>query len=95
MTEYPLGTLILGIIGTITGTIALFISFWTYRKEAPHLKVSVTKCEHKLIPSSMSNSNVKTLNFWTTFQVKNLGDRGTRITDVGLTFTNAKQTLHF
>jgi hypothetical protein len=83
MSEFSNINLVLGIIGTITGAIALFISYWIYRKENPRLEMSVSKCEHDF---TLSTSQVKTISFWVTFQIKNLGDRGTSINDVGLFF---------
>jgi hypothetical protein len=85
MSEFPLETLVLGIVGTVTGAIALFISAWTYRKEAPHLKASVTECKHKITLSADAKS--KTLYFWATLLIKNRGDRGTRITDSKISFS--------
>lgn len=85
MSEFSTVNLVLGIIGTITGAIALFISYWTYRKENPRLEVSVPKCEHDF---ALSTSQIKTISFWVTFQIKNLGDRGTSINDVDLSFKN-------
>ena len=44
----------------------------------------------------MSKSQIKTVSFWVNFQVKNLGDRGTTITDVDLTFKDSlKKDDHF
>jgi hypothetical protein len=82
MSESPIG-LVLGIIGTVTGIFALFISYWTYRKAKPHLKLKVTKCVHEFM---FSRSQVKHITFWSFFQIRNLGDRGTRIREVELTF---------
>jgi hypothetical protein len=84
MSEFPLETLVLGIIGTVTGAIALFISAWTYRNEAPHLKVTVKECKHKI--TLAADATNKTLYFWVTLLIKNQGDRGTRITDANISF---------
>jgi hypothetical protein len=92
MSEFIQNTnLILGIIGTTTGTIALFISYWTYRKESPHLKINVIKCEHNF-EVSRSVPDRKTISFWTDFLIKNVGDRGTTIEDIELTFENSGKT---
>jgi hypothetical protein len=73
----------LGIIGTITGTIAIIISYWAYRKERPNLKVELVDSSHNFNPSA----NGEHINFWLKCRVKNLGDRGTRINDIGVKFT--------
>lgn len=83
--------LVLGIIGTITGVIALFISFWTLRKERPHLEVEVLECEHNF---GMSESQTM-LTFWVKFQIKNRGDRGTSINDIDLTFEDDEKEYCF
>jgi hypothetical protein len=73
--------LVLGIVGTITGSIAIIIHYWRLRRENPRLEISVLSCEHSF---TISKSNVKTVSFWVEFQAKNLGDRGTTLNDVGL-----------
>ena len=83
MSEYSNINLVLGIVGTVTGIVALFISYWTYRKENPHLKVTVSKCEHDF---TLSTSQIKSVTFWVAFQIKNIGDRGTSINDISLLF---------
>lgn len=83
MSEYPTFNLALGIIGTITGAIALVVSYVMYRREKPKLKLKIEKCEHEYVTSK---SNFKTLSFYVSFEVRNLGDRGTSINDVGLSF---------
>lgn len=75
--------LVLGIVGTITGAIALFVSYWTLRKENPKLKIRALKCEHNV---RVSTNNIKTLSFWTELQIKNVGDRGTSINDAEIEF---------
>jgi hypothetical protein len=72
--------LILGIIGTVTGSIAVVIHFWRLRKENPRIKVKVLKCEHDF------EQRRNQISFWAEFQIKNLGDRGTSINDVDLVF---------
>lgn len=83
MSEFSNFNLALGVIGTITGAIALFVSYWTYRKENPHLKVTVLKCEHAF---TLSTSQTQSLSFWVDFEIRNVGDRGTSINDIGLLF---------
>ena len=89
MSEYPTFNLLLGIIGTFTGAIALVISGINYWREKPHLKINVTKCEHDYSPS---RPNTKNLSFWVFFQLRNLGDRGTNIYDIGLSFLKNGKT---
>jgi hypothetical protein len=92
MSEFPTITLVLGLIGTVTGIIALLISYWTYRKEKPNLEVEVLSSTHNFTPTA---DNGKHINFWLKFRLKNLGDRGTRINDIGLHFrmNNAEYDL--
>jgi hypothetical protein len=85
MSEFPSIDSALGIIGTVTGIIALFISYWTLKKEKPHLKVEIEKCEH-----DYEDKN-KTLSFWSDFLIKNLGDRGTSILGIDLTFEDGEK----
>ena len=85
MSEYPTINLLLGIIGTITGLFALFISLWSYWREKPKLKMEIIKSKHNY---THNPSEKQELNLWADFQVKNLGDRGTRINDVVLSFNN-------
>lgn len=78
-----IANLVLGIVGTITGSIAIIIHYWRLRRENPRLEISVLSCEHSF---TISKSNVKTVSFWVEFQAKNFGDRGTTLNDVGLGF---------
>ena len=86
MSEYSALNFGLGIAGTVTGVIALLISYRTYSKQKPNLKVKVVKCEHNL-PALIGDSQKKDINFNAEFQIKNVGDRGTSINDVVLSFT--------
>jgi hypothetical protein len=88
MSEYSSITLVLGIVGTITGIIALCISFWTVRRESPRLKGRVLSCTHSY---SDSEKNVKMISFSLLLEIRNLGDRGTTIKDVVLSFWNSGQ----
>ena len=81
----------LSIIGAITGIIALFISYWTYRQANPRLEVTITKCKHNY----ENQSDGKQIIFWTQFQVKNFGDRGTRINDIGPLFKIGERAYNF
>ena len=76
----------LGIIAVITGIPAIFISVYNLRKEKPNLKVSVTECKHSFTPSRVVYGK-KDINFRVIFHIRNVGDRGTRISDMNLSFT--------
>ena len=84
---------LLGLIGIITGVFALLISYRTYAKQKPNLKVNSIKCEHNY---TVSTSQIRNINFWAKLQVHNIGDRGTRINDVILSFAfdGKKYQLH-
>jgi hypothetical protein len=88
MSEYPAINLVLGIIGTVTGVIGLFVSYWIYRREKPSLEIKVLKCEHDF---TVSKEQVKSISFWTDFLIKNKGDRGTTMIDMELAFEVAGQ----
>lgn len=78
-----IANLVLGIIGTVTGSIAIFIHFWRLRRESPRLEAKVLKCEHDF---TLSTSGIKSISFWAEVQIKNLGDRGTSINDMDIIF---------
>jgi hypothetical protein len=84
MSEF-LNVNLLGIIGTVTGIIALAISYRTYSKQKPNLNVKVTNCEYGI--SFDSAFHHRAINLWAKFQIKNIGDRGTSINDIVLSFT--------
>jgi len=92
MSEFSAINLVLGIIGTVTGIMALFIHVWRIRKESPRLETKVLKCEHDF---TVSKSQIKTLSFWATFQIKNLGDRGTSINDMDIIFEDNGKEYRF
>jgi len=77
---------LLGIIGTATGIAALLISYRTYSKQKPNLKIKLTKCIHDF-PNSTREPQVKDINFYANFQIKNVGDRGTKIENIVLSST--------
>jgi len=85
MNEIEVLNLVLGIIGTITGIVALSVHFLRLRRENPRLKIEVLKCEHDF------EEEKKTLSFWAELQIRNLGDRGTDILGVDLTFEDDEQ----
>jgi hypothetical protein len=91
MSEFPTINLVLGIVGTVTGIIALFISYWTSRKENPRLNVKILSCEHSF---TVSKSGIKNVSFWVKFRTKNLGDRGTTIIDVDLILDKYSEGHH-
>lgn len=72
--------LLLGIIGTVTGVLALSIHFWRLKRESPNLKIDVIKFEH------VFREEKKTLTFWAEIFIRNLGDRGTDILGIDLEF---------
>ena len=80
MSEFSEISLVLGLVGTVTGIIALFIHFWRLRRENPRIKVKVLKCEH-----SFDITHHKIF-FWAKFELRNLGDRGTSINDIDVSF---------
>lgn len=80
-----IANLALGIIGTITGSIAILIHLWRLRRETPRIKVKVLQCEHDFEPKRNQ------ISFWTKFQIKNFGDRGTSINDIDLVFISDYQ----
>ena len=97
MSEF-LSTNWLGLIGAFTGISAIIISVYTYRKENPNLKVSVTDCQHKFTFSTVQSNAVPVsqefIEFFVKFHVSNVGDRGTRINDIGLSFKVDEKEYH-
>lgn len=83
MSEFSNINIALGIIGTVTGAIALFISWWTLRKESPRLRMIVLRCEHSI---KVQTSDVRTIAFWVEVQMRNVGDRHTSVYDMSLAF---------
>ncbi|MGD0204533.1 MAG: hypothetical protein ABSC20_11600 [Candidatus Bathyarchaeia archaeon] len=81
MSEY-IGVIgvITGSIGTATGIIALIR---IYRKEKPNLKIEKVESSHNFTHNPSEKTHI---NFWAKFHVSNLGDRGTRINDIILSF---------
>jgi hypothetical protein len=84
--------LLLGIVGTITGLFALFISLWSYLREKPNLKLEIIKSKHNFTHNLIEKQR---LNLWADCQVKNLGDRGTRIRDAVCTFNHEGKSYRF
>lgn len=77
---------LLGIIGTITGIAALAISYRNYSRQRPNLKIKLRKCVHDF-PSPIRKPKNMDINFHCAFQIKNVGDRGTKIESIALSFT--------
>jgi hypothetical protein len=84
MSEYPAITLVLGIIGTLTGSFALFISFLKYYYDKPRLSVEVKRFEH-----TQSNNNPQIQNFYIVIDVKNKGNHPTTLNELELSFSVA------
>lgn len=74
--------LVLGIIGTLTGIMALILHFIRLQREKPRLKVMVNRCKH-YTPSSMKD---KVSKLRVEFQIHNIGDRGTQLSKLELSF---------
>jgi len=85
MNDVEVVSLVLGIIGTVTGIVALSLHYWKLRRETPRLKTEVLRCEHDF------EEEKKTLSFWADLQIRNLGDRGTDILGIDLAFEDDEQ----
>lgn len=85
MVDVEVVNLVLGIIGTVTGILALSAHFWRLKRESPRLKTEVLKCEHDF------EEDKKRLSFWADLQIRNLGDRGTDMLGIDLAFEDDKQ----
>jgi hypothetical protein len=83
MSEFPTFNLVLGIIGTITGVVALLVSYWTYRNAKPRLKVTLKRAEH-IIDKKLPNS----VGFTFVFTISNRGDRGTTLNEIEMSYTD-------
>jgi len=82
MNEFTITSIFAG-FGFGISLFALFISLETFLREKPRLKIEVTKCEH--------NAGA----FWATLQIRNQGDRGTRVSNVGLSFMVGTKIFRF
>jgi len=87
-----IANLVLGIVGTVTGSIAIIIHYWRLRRENPRLEVKVLECMHDF---EISPRQVKTISFWTTFEIRNLGDRGTTVNEIELDFLDNGREYRF
>ncbi|MDH5595711.1 MAG: hypothetical protein OEY40_03230 [Candidatus Bathyarchaeota archaeon] len=80
MTSLEIVTLLLGIIGTVTGVFSTFLHYWKTRKEKPILNVEVLECRHYC--------HEKECQLGIEFLVKNTGDRDTTGTILETSFTD-------
>ena len=77
--------LTLGIIGTLSGVIALTVHLWRLKRENPHLELKVLKCEHSF------EKETNAISFWSEIELRNLGDRGTNLLGTDLMFEYNKK----
>jgi hypothetical protein len=84
-------TQILGLIGTITGALALLISYRTYTNARPNLKVKVKKIEHY----SDSFIEEKNMTIATRLAISNCGDRPTTLNEIEAQFTQEGKQYKF
>lgn len=83
MSEFPPFNLALGIIGTITGVIALLVSYWTYRNAKPRLVVTAKRAEHII-----DKKFPKRIGFTFVFTINNHGDRGTTLNEIEMSYVD-------
>ena len=76
-------TLILGVIGTITGIFSLLIHFIKLRREKPRLRIKLVECFHNYNPDPKQRWIVL---FSPHFRIYNPGDRGTTVSKAELLF---------
>jgi hypothetical protein len=72
--------LTLGIVGTIAGVVSLTVHLWRLKRENPRLTIILLSCEHNF------EEDTKALSFWNEIELRNLGDRGTDILGIEMTF---------
>jgi len=98
MSPLDLANLILGIIGTGTGIIALLIHFFRLRWERPRLQGEIIECFHQF--GTKNDGSTPAIFVKPTFKLTNLGDRGTNISDIHISFTvghkrySSKETVY-
>jgi hypothetical protein len=84
MTEYlNIASLVLGIIGTISGLTALYL---TYKSQKPNLKIEVKYCSHHYQTSDFFDSKME-LRFLAGLEIKNYSIRGTSVNKIDFSFT--------
>ena len=72
----------LGVVGTITGVLALLVSYRTYTNAKPKLKVTVKKCEHYY----RFEKNSEKININPQLSISNCGDGGTTLNEIEIQF---------
>jgi hypothetical protein len=85
MSEYAGITIILGVVGTLTGGFALIISGLTYYYDKPHLSIDVKRFEHTQMGNTLMIND-----FYIVFDVKNSGNRSTTLNELELSFVDSK-----
>jgi len=80
MTSLEIISLLLGIIGTVTGVFSTFLHYWKTREEKPILNVEVLECRHYC--------HQKECQLGLEFLIKNTGDRATWVTSIEASFTD-------
>ena len=77
--------LILGIIGTVTGILALVIHIIKLSREKPHLQVELIDCHHLFNPEKEPSTRW-IMYFFPHFRIANLGDRSTTVSNIEVLF---------
>jgi hypothetical protein len=83
-------TLTLGIIGTVTGILAIGFSYLNYNFQKPNLNVKVKNCRHYYQKELVFFE----IRFNQSLEIKNKGDRGTTISKIEFSFADFGKT-HF
>ena len=84
MSEYlSFASLILGIVGTISGITALYLN---YKSQKPNLKVKVKYCSHHYQKSDFFDSKME-IRFLTGLEIENHSIRGTSVNKIDFSFT--------
>lgn len=83
----------LGVIGTITGALALLISYRTYANARPNLKVKVKKIEH--YRETYLEEKMKKIVIATQLSISNCGDRPTTLNEIEVQFTHDGKQYKF
>lgn len=86
-------TPILGLIGTITGVLALLISYRTYASAKPKLNVTVKKCEHLYDKLTQEKSEKIIIN--SQLSISNVGDRRTTLNETEIQFVHDGKNYAF
>lgn len=86
-------TQVLGLIGAITGVLALLISYRTYANARPKLNVTVKKCEHLYDKLTEEKSEKIIIN--TQLSISNVGDRRTTLNETEIQFVHEGKNYAF